>query len=246
MSTDSTVIGCIVPVFNGARYLRETLDSILAQTYRPLEVIVADDGSTDDTAAIADSYGPPVRRIWQPNSGVAAARNLGVTHTRGAFIAFLDADDLWHAEKLERQMQRFTAHPDLGMSMTHLQNFWIPELQHEAERLRDHRVAQPIVGYSLPGLLVRRTVIDAVGPFDVTRQHTSEEEWFLRARRLGVAIEMLPEVLASRRLHDANTSRLDSAGSVDEFLHLLKDHLDSGRRQAVTPPQTPGKTQGDT
>src|SRR2546426_10667200 len=95
-----SLISCIVPVFNGERYLHETLNSILAQTYRPLEIIVADDGSTDGTRTIVASYGQQVRYLWQLNAGPAAARNLGLTAAKGEFIAFLDADDLWHPEKL--------------------------------------------------------------------------------------------------------------------------------------------------
>src|SRR5436190_9496549 len=98
---NSSLISCIVPVFNGDRYLAETLDSILAQTHRPIEIIVVDDGSTDGTSAIAAEYGEKIRYIRQENSGVASARNLGLQSARGDFIAFLDADDLWHAGKLQ-------------------------------------------------------------------------------------------------------------------------------------------------
>jgi len=88
------LISCIVPVFNGERYIKEALDSILAQTYRPVEIVVADDGSTDGTADIISSYGEKVRYIWQPNAGLATALNLGLRTARSQFVAFLDADDL--------------------------------------------------------------------------------------------------------------------------------------------------------
>src|SRR5688572_13312922 len=98
------LISCVVPVFNGERYLSETLESIFAQSYRPLEVIVADDGSTDRTPDTVAGYGDRIRYLKQENAGASAARNLGLEAARGEFIAFLDADDLWHAEKLQRQM----------------------------------------------------------------------------------------------------------------------------------------------
>src|ERR687893_681850 len=97
------LVSCIVPVFNGERYLQAALDSIFAQTYRSLEVLVVDDGSTDNTAAIVGSYGDRVRYLQQDNHGPSAARNRGIEAATCEFIAFLDADDLWHAEKLERQ-----------------------------------------------------------------------------------------------------------------------------------------------
>ena len=96
------LISCIVPVFNGELYLAEALESILKQSYRPLEIIVADDGSTDGTEAIVARFGTQVRYLYQPNSGPATARNLGLGAVRGEFVGFLDADDLWHPEKLER------------------------------------------------------------------------------------------------------------------------------------------------
>ena len=94
----------MIPCYNASRFLRETLDSALAQTHLPLEILVVDDGSTDDSAEIARSYGPPVRVISQPNQGESVARNRGIDEAQGEWIAFLDADDLWAPEKLERQL----------------------------------------------------------------------------------------------------------------------------------------------
>ena len=156
------LISCIVPVFNGERYLRETLESIFTQTYRPLEVIVADDGSTDGTAESVARYGDRIEYLKQENAGASAARNLGLEAARGEFIAFLDADDLWHAEKLQRQMACFQASADLELCITYVQNFWIPEMAVEAEKYRDHRLSKPTPGYLLPALLARRSAFDRI------------------------------------------------------------------------------------
>src|SRR6267378_3262722 len=94
-----SLISCIIPVFNGARYLREAVESILGQTYRPIEIIIVDDGSTDNTADVVKNYGDQVRYVCQPNGGPSAARNQGVSVAQGAFVAFLDQDDVWHPEK---------------------------------------------------------------------------------------------------------------------------------------------------
>ena len=104
MSEHLPTVSVVIPCYNGAAFLRETLDSVLAQTYPPLEVILIDDGSTDESAAIAESYGPPVRVIRQENQGESVARNRGMDEARGDWIACLDADDLWKPEKLERQL----------------------------------------------------------------------------------------------------------------------------------------------
>ena len=97
-------VSVVIPCYNGAAFLRQTLDSVLAQSRPPREVLVVDDGSTDDSAAIAASFGPPVRVISQENQGESVARNRGLDEAAGAWVAFLDADDLWEPEKLERQL----------------------------------------------------------------------------------------------------------------------------------------------
>src|SRR6187549_3720033 len=113
MTEERPLVSIIVPVYNGERYLRAALESIFAQTYRPLEVIVVDDGSVDDSGVIAQSF-PEVRYIRQENQGVAAARNHGIETARGEFYAFLDQDDLWTPEKLTVQISYLLNDPDLG------------------------------------------------------------------------------------------------------------------------------------
>jgi glycosyltransferase involved in cell wall biosynthesis len=224
------LVSCIVPVHNGARYLREALDSIAAQTYRPVEIIVVDDGSTDDSARIAQQYGPPIRLHSQANAGPAAARNRGARLAGGEFLAFLDADDLWHPEKLDGQMARFRERPELAFCVTHIQNFWIPELRAERDHFEGSRLAAPLPGYAAPTLLVRAKAFKLVGEFCESMPHTSEPDWFLRAAQAGAQGELLPDVFVRRRLHTANRSRLRSSGSRDEYLRFLKTRLDRKRR----------------
>ena len=102
--TVTPTVSVVIPCYNAAPFLRETLDSVLNQTRPPLEVIVVDDGSTDDSAAIAESYGPAVRVIQQENQGESVARNRGMDEARGEWVALLDADDRWLPHKLERQL----------------------------------------------------------------------------------------------------------------------------------------------
>ena len=228
----SSLVSCIVPVFNGERYIAESLQSILDQTYRPLEIIVADDGSTDSTSAVVATYGTRVRYLRQSNSGPAAARNLGVSVAKGDFIAFLDADDLWHPEKLECQIARFQARPELDYCVTHCQNFWIPELKEEAQRYQDHRISRPMPGYVTATLVARRSAFDRVGLFNPALGHGDSTEWFLRAAEHRAVLELLPDVLMYRRLHPTNRSRLLASASRDQFLEILKASLDR-RRQST-------------
>lgn len=222
------LISCIVPVYNGERYLGEALDSILAQTYRPLEIIVVDDGSTDGTPRIAGQYRDRIRYLRWENRGPAAARNRGVTVARGEFIAFLDADDLWHQEKLRRQIDRFKVRQELEISVAHFQNFWVPELSDEAERFRNHPVARPTPGYTA-SLLMRRRVFETVGALDESLFCGENIDWILRARDSGLVIELLPDVLTCRRLHPDNFGRRHPADTQNAFLRFVKASLDRKR-----------------
>jgi glycosyltransferase involved in cell wall biosynthesis len=225
------LISCIVPVYNGARYLPEALDSIAAQTYRPVEIIVVDDGSTDDSARIAQQYGAQIRLHSQANAGPATARNHGTRLATGEFLAFLDADDLWHPTKLEEQMARFRDRPELAFCVTNIQNFWAPELRAEKDRFEGSRLAEPLPGYNAPTLLVRAQAFRLVGEFCESMPHTSEPDWFLRAEEAGALGELLPNVLVQRRLHTANRSRLRSSSSRDEYLRFIKARLDRKRQE---------------
>jgi glycosyltransferase involved in cell wall biosynthesis len=225
-----SLISCIVPVFNGERYLAETLDSMLAQTYRPIEIIVVNDGSTDSTADVVARYSDRVRSLHQDNAGPATARNRGLNAARGEFAAFLDADDLWHPEKLSRQMDRFEARAELDLCITMVQNFWIPELAEEEARYRNHPLSKPVPGYLTQTLLARRSTFEKAGHFNPSLHHAEKTDWFLRALERGAVLELLPEVLVYRRFHQTNISRTLGAASRDEYLQLLKTLLDRQRR----------------
>jgi glycosyltransferase involved in cell wall biosynthesis len=225
------LISCIVPVFNGEKYLGKALESILNQTYRLLEVIVADDGSTDGTAAVVNAYGARVRYLKQSNRGPAAARNLGLSAARGDFVTFLDADDLWLPDKSKRQMTRFQARPELDCSVGHVQNFWISELREEEERFFDHRISKPLPGYVSGTLMARQAAFDKVGPFDPKLPHGDLTDWFLRAREKKVVMELLPDVLLYRRLHQTNRIRTLGSASRERYLGIVKTVLDRRRQE---------------
>jgi glycosyltransferase involved in cell wall biosynthesis len=223
------LVSCIIPVFNGERYLEETLQSVLAQTHRPLQIIVADDGSTDRSAELARDFDPAVICLHQPNAGHAAARNLGLTAATGHYVAFLDADDLWHPEKLARQLQRFAANPQLGVAFTHLENFWSPDADLASKPGED--AFRPVPGYTSVSMLARRELFTTVGLLDVSLQHGNDRDWFCRAAERGVALEMMPDVLVRRRLHATNRSGALGGNSRAEYLRILKASLD--RRRAA-------------
>ena len=220
-------ISVLIPAFNAERYLGEAIQSALAQTQAPFEVIVIDDGSSDGTAEAAMAFGQSVRYRRQEHQGVGAARNRCVELARGDHLAFLDADDRWDPRKLERQLaaMRSDSRPDIVLS--HVRQFVSPELPAvKAARIRCPPTPQP--GY-LPGaMLVSREVFERVGPFRTDVHFGEFIDWIARSRDLGLRQLMLDDTMLWRRLHDANLSvrRRDRRG---DFAHVLKASLDRRR-----------------
>jgi glycosyltransferase involved in cell wall biosynthesis len=221
LSETGALVSCIVPVFNGEQYLREALDSIFAQTYRPIEVIVADDGSTDGSRTVAESYGGRLKCISQATAGPAAARNYGARAARGDMLAFLDADDLWKPEKLERQVSKLDERPELDACVSRVQMFWAPELGEEEALYREHPRAQAIPGYASITLLARRRAFDRIGMFREDLWFADSTDWFIRFREAGLALDVLPEVLVLHRMHATNHTRRRSEASKAEFAGVI-------------------------
>lgn len=216
-------VSCVIPAYQAERFLAEAIDSVLGQTHQSLELIVVDDGSTDRTAAVAESYGDRLRLIRQANGGYHSARNAGVEAARAPWVAFLDADDVWLPVKLERQLACFAARPTTDLCVTHFQNFWAPELADEAERYRDHPLGGPLSGYIAQTLLARREAFDRFGGIPEPGQG-GDTLWFERAVRAGAVLEVLPEVLLRRRIHGQNHS-LQGTQGVDDLFQLIRSRI---------------------
>ena len=223
------LISCIVPVYNGERYLGEAIQSILAQSYANIELIVADDGSTDRSCAIAREFGKSVTIVTQATAGPAATRNLGLDHATGQWISFLDADDLWHRDKLRLQMNRFQHRQELDFCITHIEMFWDEALRHEASHYREQPRTGAIPGYATTTLLARRNVFERIGTFDATLWFSDATDWFIRGCEAGLIREVIPEVLVYHRMHAGNLTRRRADASRDEFLNIVKASLDRRR-----------------
>ena len=118
LAVEPGLVSVVIPTHNRAQILGRAIESVLAQTYRNLQIVIADDGSSDDTRSIAESYGPRITYVRQANAGVSAARNFGMRHSRGEFIAFLDSDDRWQSWKIEAQVNALRREPDAGLVWT--------------------------------------------------------------------------------------------------------------------------------
>jgi glycosyltransferase involved in cell wall biosynthesis len=205
------LVSVIVPVYNGERFLRETLESVFSQTYEPLEVIVVNDGSTDDSERILDEYAGRIGCFRQDNAGIAAARNRGISEARGEWLAFLDQDDLWDPRKLEVQLA--TAREDTAVVHSTLRR--IDESCRILSEDRDPRatasltLADLLVGCEVYILtaLVRQKAMEAIGGFDANnRLGTEDYQLWLRLAATGHRFQYIDAVVASYRLHGRNFS----------------------------------------
>ncbi len=215
-------ISVVIPAFNAARYLAEAVESVLAQSLPVAEVVIVDDGSTDGTASLAGSFGPPVRCVQRENGGIGAARNTGVALCTGEWLAFLDADDLWAPGRLEAQ---FAASVQSGAAIVfgQVRQFISPDLD-LAERARvavDERV-QP--GLFASGMLIRRGTFLRVGPFSETARVGEFIDWYGRALDLGLSMHVSPELVLERRIHANNTGRGASEARID-YAIVLRQRL---------------------
>lgn len=220
-------VSVVIGVYNGARYLAEAIDSVLAQTHQPSELIVVDDGSEDESGAIAESYGPPVRCIRQANGGMAASRNRGVGEATGDYFAFLDADDRFRPDKLERQLAAFGEDPELDVVYGHVTEFLSPDLDEAAlELLREPRHDLP---WPTPNLmLVKRESFFRVGLFSTELKVGIGVDWFARAGECDLKSVVPPIVVLERRLHAENNG-IRQRQSKPQYLHVLKASLDRRR-----------------
>jgi glycosyltransferase involved in cell wall biosynthesis len=224
------LVSVIIPVYNGERFLAEAIDSVLAQTYSPVELIVLNDGSTDSSAQIVARYGARVRHHYQANAGLAAAQNAGARLARGSFISYLDADDLWLANKLECQVLAFECEPDLDVVFGHVQQFQDPEGKGDSKM-----VGAPMPGYSTGTMLMRRGAFFDIGPFDEKWRVGEFVEWYIRALERGVRSSMLPDVVMQRRIHDRNMG-ISLRKHQRDYLRILKASLDRRRSSSGSNP----------
>lgn len=218
MGINNPLVSVIIPVYNGGRYLVEAIDSILAQIYRPFEIILVDDGSTDNTKTIARSY-KSVRYQYQPNQGVAVARNAGLNSASGELVAFLDADDIWTSDKLEIQVACLQNDPATGYVITNIRNFISPGITVPAG-IQDYINDKNQIG--LMTVVAWRSVFDKVGGFDPSFSIGEDFDWFTRAKDSGIKMFILPDVCLHRRIHDANISLKNPQEAIANRLRIFR------------------------
>ncbi len=228
--SEAGLVSVVMIVRNGARFLAQALESVEAQSYGPLEIVVVDGNSTDGSADIARAHAR-ARLVPQQSGGIAEAYNLGIEQSRGEFVAFLSHDDLWTPDKLTLQVGHLAAHPEVQYAVAWFRYFLepgcaIPRGVNPALLDGEH------VGRIMETLLARRTLFDDVGMLDPTYRIANDVDWYSRMQDRGIPGAMLPEVLLHKRVHDSNASSNEATNSA-ELLALLRRSV--ARRRASSP-----------
>jgi glycosyltransferase involved in cell wall biosynthesis len=205
-------VSAVITSHNYAGYLPAAIESVLGQTCSPREVIVVDDGSSDDTERVVEPYRARVRYVRQPNQGVAVARNRGIEESRGRYVAFLDADDLWLPRKLDLQIDALSQRPDCRAGAAAHRSFGPDLCPSPVGRRQQHRsllealvVSGNVVG--IPStMLCERSLFAEVGGFDPELGDCADWDMWIRIASV-TGIARLAEPLVAYRLHDRNMTR---------------------------------------
>jgi glycosyltransferase involved in cell wall biosynthesis len=204
-----------MPVFNRERFVGEAIQSVLDQTYRPFELIVVDDGSTDGSAALARTFAG-VLVLEQEQAGPGAARNRGVAASRGELLAFLDSDDLMPPNKLELQARHLRQHPETAGVLGEQELFGADPAH----------VPPGFVGQQPLSIMIRRSTFELVGPFGT--DFGEDLDWLCRAWGAGARIDSIDSVVLRRRVHEGNITHDLRAGRLAMF-RALKDEAARAR-----------------
>jgi glycosyltransferase involved in cell wall biosynthesis len=246
------LVSVIVPCFNHGTYLKEAIESVQRQTYKNWELIVVDDGSTDNTREVTEHFSRSdsrVKYVWQTNSGLSAARNLGIAHSSGKYIQLLDADDHVEAEKLSRQVDYLEQHPrsdivysearyfpdgnptERRYSMHEADRPWMPLASDAGPDIFRHLVRANMFAVNCP--LIRRTVTEQVGPFDVALPLLEDWDYWIRCAAMGMRFDYLnaDETFALVRIRPASSSK-NKAGMMNAK-RLLQKKLRSIKHDAT-------------
>ena len=201
------LVSVIIPCFNGKQFLAAAIDSALNQKYSPLEVIVVDDGSTDGSDRIIESYGPRITSFRQPNSGLSSARNAGIRRSKGEYLAFLDCDDYWRvdfASKMVGMLERsgagiaYCGWQNVGLAGPRGYPFIPPDYEADTQK---SLLLVANTRWPVHAAMVRRSIVEQVGGFD-TRWKSCEDFAFWIRAATSQRLVRVAEVLAFYRHHD--------------------------------------------
>ncbi len=226
------LISVIIPVYNREKYLVEAIESVLRQTWKNVELVVIDDGSTDNTADTALAFEGKINYYYQKNRGLGAARNAGIGHASGDLIAFLDSDDLWLPEKLEKQMDALKQNPKVTMAFTMIEQFISPELSQE-RRSQLQGDGKIVGGYLASSLLIWKEALKPACLFPTHIQIGEFIAWYAKAQDEGFTSLLVNEILVKRRIHNDNMG-IQLKDQRREYLHVVKEIVERRKKTCTS------------
>ena len=218
-------ISVIIAVKNGERFLSDCIQSVLAQTLNPSQIILIDGHSTDSTPAIARSF-PQIRYVLQSNLGISAAYNEGIQNANGEVIAFISHDDMWTPDKLAIQVNWMVKHPHLVYTTAHVKFFMEPRMP-PPSGFRPELLIGDHQADIMETLVAHRKAFDLIGLFNTELAIAADVDWFAQARDAHIAAECLPQVLLHKRIHDTNSSNTDPESK--ELLAVMRKSIERKR-----------------
>jgi glycosyltransferase involved in cell wall biosynthesis len=232
VKSKNPLVSVILPTYNRGWILTEAIDSVLAQDYKEYELIVVDDGSTDNTREILDTYGQDILVLRQANKGVSAARNRGIAESGGQLVAFLDSDDLWLPRKLSRQVDYFNLNPDAVINQT--EEIWMRNGVRVNPKDRHRKPSGMIFERSLglclvspSAVMIQKTLFDAVGAFDENLPACEDYDLWLRIS-CRYPVHLIDTPLIIKR--GGHGDQLSKAPGLDRFrIQSLEKIIESGR-----------------
>ncbi len=227
MSVEPPSISIIMPVYNGEKLLTTSIESVLQQNHSSLELIIVDDGSTDNSREIARSFGKFIKYLYQENQGAAAARNHGLKYARGDIIGFLDADDLWPTDILSQQLQHLED-VQVELVMGHTQ--CVREIETEGGKIGLEKITDPLLVPLMGSYILRKSVFQKVGFFNPDLRMSEDVDWFLQVRENGVNIVTIPEVTLLYRRHQDNITNISTWQELN-LLEVIKRSINRRREQ---------------
>jgi glycosyltransferase involved in cell wall biosynthesis len=221
--SDPTV-SVVIPLFDPGHFVGEAVESVLAQDLAPDEIIVVDDGSTDEGPAVVAGFGPPVTLLAQEHAGTAAARNRGVAAATGEYVAFLDDDDRMGTGSLRARVAVLESRPELDGVFGEVEEFSVPTARATGLRRPRPRRAARMCGT----LVIRRPALVRVGPFRADAGRGEFVDWAARAEERGLRLEPAPVLALHRRLHPDSTG-MRTRGRETDYVRVIKRSLDRRR-----------------
>lgn len=230
---EQPLVSVIIPAYNAEKYIKEAIESVLNQTYKNIELIVVDDGSTDNTAEIVKKYlnDPRVKYIYQENKGLAGARNTGIKKAKGDYIAFLDADDFYLPEKIEKEVKFLKEHPEFDIVYCNMEHFYDGKskilFQHRGPFYSGNvfeKLLNKFFGQA-DTLLIPKKILDKIGLFDEKMRYSEDWDLLLRISWAGFKFGFIKEPLLRIRIHKGSHSDMNNQWKMKKDALYLFDKL---------------------